>query len=75
MAASCMMAVVGSTQMVLDVASTVAAARLLQQIVHSEVVDEQGLLMLPLSTVPALETAESVLFSINKLVSLPPFLI
>src|ERR1700761_6761475 len=63
MVASCMLAAIGSTQMALDVASAVSAARLLQQIVHSEVVDEQGLItLLSLSTLPALETAEGVLF-------------
>ncbi|KAJ7775858.1 hypothetical protein B0H14DRAFT_3588132 [Mycena olivaceomarginata] len=68
MVASCMMAVVGSTQMAVDVAIAVAAARLLQQLVHSEVVNEQGLIILPLFelTLPALETGQAVTFTINK---------
>lgn len=68
MVASCMMAVVGSTQMAVDVAVAVAAARLLQQLVHSEVVNEQGLIILPLFglTLPALETGQAVTFTINK---------
>ncbi|KAF8187928.1 hypothetical protein K438DRAFT_2019442 [Mycena galopus ATCC 62051] len=71
MVASCMMAVVGSTQMALDVSLTVAAARLLQQIVHSEVVNELGLktLLLLEWTVPALQTAKNVTFTINNFIT------
>ncbi|KAJ7248859.1 hypothetical protein B0H12DRAFT_1123059 [Mycena haematopus] len=44
--ASCTMAVVASTQMALDIAVTVEAARLLQKTVHSEILNEHGMLML-----------------------------
>jgi hypothetical protein len=52
--------------MALDVVVTSAAARLLQQMVHSKT--EQGLTTLPLfkSTLPLLATAQNATFGINK---------
>ncbi|KAJ7869427.1 hypothetical protein B0H13DRAFT_1896668 [Mycena leptocephala] len=66
--ASCIMVVLGTTQMALDVVVTSAAARLLQQMVHSQILTEQGLTTLPLfeSTLPLLATAQNATFGINK---------
>lgn len=65
------MAVLGTTQMALDVVVTSAAARLLQQMVHSQVLTEQGLRTLPLfeSTLPLLATAQNATFGVNKWVN------
>jgi uncharacterized membrane protein SirB2 len=62
-----MIAVVGSMQIAIDVALVVIAARVLQQIVHSETLAERSLRILPLfgSTLPALLKAQTVAFAIN----------
>ncbi|KAF7328754.1 hypothetical protein MVEN_02504100 [Mycena venus] len=67
MIASCVMAVVGSTQMALDVAVTVAGGRLFQRIVR-----EQVLITLPLGdlVLPTLQTAQNIAFAINNGTSL-----
>ncbi|KAF7346454.1 hypothetical protein MSAN_01873400 [Mycena sanguinolenta] len=61
-AASCMMAVVGSTQMALDVAAIVVATRLFRQIVHSEGLAER-------SSLPALLTAQTVTLVVNYFIA------
>jgi hypothetical protein len=65
------MAVLGTTQMALDVVVTSAAPRLLQQMVHSQILTEQGLTTLPLfkSTLPLLATMQNATFGINKWVN------
>jgi hypothetical protein len=61
------MAIIGSTQMALDVAVTAEYARLHQEIVHTQVVNEHELTMLPLlAMLPVLVTAQNVAFVINK---------
>ncbi|KAJ7330408.1 hypothetical protein DFH08DRAFT_882583, partial [Mycena albidolilacea] len=64
---SCMIAVVGSTQIALDIAAAAITTRILQQMVHSEIFAECGLRMLPLfgSTLPALTKAQAVAFTVN----------
>ncbi|KAJ7656579.1 hypothetical protein B0H17DRAFT_1337967, partial [Mycena rosella] len=70
MVASCIMAIVGSTQMAIDVAVTTEAARFHQQIVHTQVLNEYGLMMLPLSmTLPVLYIAQEVTFVINNFIT------
>ncbi|KAJ7787135.1 hypothetical protein B0H14DRAFT_3581085 [Mycena olivaceomarginata] len=64
------MAIVGSTQMALDVALTAEAAHFHQQIVHTQVLNEHGLMMLPLlATFPVLEIAQNVTFIINNFIT------
>ncbi|KAJ6508658.1 hypothetical protein C8R45DRAFT_968173 [Mycena sanguinolenta] len=60
--ASCMMAVVGSTQIALDVAAIVVAARVFQQMVHSGGLTERS----PLS---ALLTAQTVTLVVNYFIA------
>ncbi|KAF7333326.1 hypothetical protein MVEN_02347900 [Mycena venus] len=65
--ASCIMAVVSSAQMALDVAINVAEARLLQQIVHLQI-SEHSLMTVPLwtSTLLVLQTAQRIIFAMNN---------
>ncbi|KAF7333335.1 hypothetical protein MVEN_02348800 [Mycena venus] len=68
--ASCLMAIVGSTQMALDLAMTVEAARLHQEVVHTPVSNEHGLIMLPLlMTLPVLGTARNLTMLMNNFIT------
>jgi hypothetical protein len=65
-AASWLMAIIGSTQMALDVAATAEAARLHQEVVDTQISNQHGLMMLPLwATLSVLETAKNLTFAIN----------
>ncbi|KAJ7888685.1 hypothetical protein B0H14DRAFT_1193746 [Mycena olivaceomarginata] len=69
--ASCTIAVVGSIQIAIDVALVVVAARVLQRIVHSEILAERSLRILPVfgSTLPALLKAQTFAFGINYFIT------
>ncbi|KAJ7873957.1 hypothetical protein B0H13DRAFT_2552114 [Mycena leptocephala] len=58
-AASCVMAVVATTQMAVNIAGTVITARFVQQLVHVKVLSRP-------QSVRTLETVENVLLAINK---------
>ncbi|KAJ7229570.1 hypothetical protein B0H12DRAFT_1147579, partial [Mycena haematopus] len=59
--ASCTMAVVASTQMALDMAVTVEAARLLQQAAHSEILNGRSTIML--------QMAQNLMCGINNFIT------
>jgi Na+/proline symporter len=61
-AASCVMAVVATTQMAVNIAGTVITARFVQQLVHVKVLSRP-------QSVRTLETVENVLLAINKWVN------
>jgi len=59
MAASCVMAAVGTTQMAVTFAETVVTARFVQQLVHAQVLNRPHF-------VKTLGTVQNVLVAINK---------
>ncbi|KAJ7710101.1 hypothetical protein B0H14DRAFT_3022275 [Mycena olivaceomarginata] len=61
-AASCVMAVVATTQMAVNIAGTVITARFVQQLVHVKVLNRP-------QSVRTLETVENVLLAINNVVT------
>ncbi|KAJ7893451.1 hypothetical protein B0H14DRAFT_2684994 [Mycena olivaceomarginata] len=69
--ASCLMAIVGSTQMAIDAALTAKAARLHQEIVYTQVSNEHGSRLLPLwgTLLPELDMAQNVTFLINNFIT------
>jgi hypothetical protein len=62
------MAIVGSTQMAIDVALTVETARLHQEVAYTQVSNEHGLRMQPLwpPLLRGLNMAQNFMFLINK---------
>jgi transcriptional regulator of acetoin/glycerol metabolism len=67
MIASCMIALVGTTQIALDVAVAAVSTRTLQHIVHSGNFTEHGPMVPPqvAFTLPALLTAQHVAIAVN----------
>ncbi|KAF7333311.1 hypothetical protein MVEN_02346000 [Mycena venus] len=70
-AASCLMAIVGSIQTAIDVALTVEAARLHREIVHTQVSNEHGSRIQPLlpTSMLGLDMAQNFMFPINNFVT------
>ncbi|KAF7358557.1 hypothetical protein MVEN_00907200 [Mycena venus] len=65
------MAIVGSTQMAIDLALTVETARLHQEIVHTQVSNEHGLRMQPLwpTLLRGLDMAQNFMFLMNNFIT------